>query len=172
MPQPQNFPALAGRLAPAIHQHWRNSLSATERGNTLDVPWEQLDPATQRANLDAASRMPANLAVMGCRLEEGQATPRQARAVTDFLEQHMEVVAEEEHQGWEAQKRATGWTYGSPRDNALLKHPCLVPYTQLPEEQKEKDRRNIRHYVAYARAAGYRIVRRVWRNAGHLTGEG
>jgi len=51
-----------------------------------------------------------------------------------------------------------GWTYGSKRNNAARKHPLLIPYAELPEEQKGKDRRTILNYPKYAKTAGFRIV--------------
>jgi hypothetical protein len=34
----------------------------------------------------------------------------------------------------------------------------MLPYAQLSEREKEKDRSNIRHYPAFAARAGFRIV--------------
>ena len=54
-----------------------------------------------------------------------------------------------------------GWTYGPPpKDNEKRTHPLLVPYSELPEEEKDKDRRTIQNYPKYARAAGFKIVAR------------
>ena len=33
-----------------------------------------------------------------------------------------------------------GWTYGPVRDDAKKQHPCLVPYADLPESEKDYDR--------------------------------
>ena len=33
-----------------------------------------------------------------------------------------------------------GWTYGEERNDALKHHPCLIPYEELPESEKEYDR--------------------------------
>ena len=33
-----------------------------------------------------------------------------------------------------------GWTYGEERDDVLKHHPCLVPYDELPEIEKDYDR--------------------------------
>ena len=33
-----------------------------------------------------------------------------------------------------------GWKYGEQRNDELKTHPCLVPYEELPEEEKEYDR--------------------------------
>ena len=46
---------------------------------------------------------------------------------------------EELHQSWCDQKVADGWRYGPFKDAAQKVHPCLVPYAELPAEQKVKD---------------------------------
>lgn len=48
-------------------------------------------------------------------------------------------TAEEQHQLWCHEKKRTGWTYGAVKDPDNKKHPCLVPYAELPPEQRRKD---------------------------------
>jgi hypothetical protein len=43
------------------------------------------------------------------------------------------------HQLWMHEKLSQGWAYGPVKDHANKEHPCLVPYGQLPPEQKLKD---------------------------------
>lgn len=51
-----------------------------------------------------------------------------------------EKLAENVHDIWARQRFADGWTLGPKRDDGLKTHPCLIPYGQLPEEEKEYDR--------------------------------
>jgi len=44
------------------------------------------------------------------------------------------------HDSWLKEKQETGWSYGPLKDADLKQHPCFVPYEQLPEEQKNKDK--------------------------------
>lgn len=37
------------------------------------------------------------------------------------------------------QMLSEGWTYGRVKDPIKKEHPCLVPFTDLPQEQKLKD---------------------------------
>jgi RyR domain len=46
---------------------------------------------------------------------------------------------EAQHEAWMQYKLAGGWTYGAEKDPAAKKHPCLVPYAELPAEQRRKD---------------------------------
>ena len=43
------------------------------------------------------------------------------------------------HENWLKEKIASGWTYGVVKDVVEKKHPCCVPYENLPAEQKVKD---------------------------------
>ena len=60
--------------------------------------------------------------------------------LSDELLQLAEFMAENVHDVWAATRIAQGWTYGPERNDAEKKHPCLVPYEQLPEEEKVYDR--------------------------------
>jgi hypothetical protein len=46
---------------------------------------------------------------------------------------------EQSHESWLAEKQATGWTYGPVKDVSKKEHPCIVPYAELPPEQRAKD---------------------------------
>lgn len=43
------------------------------------------------------------------------------------------------HDAWMREKLDTGWTYGPLKDPVKKEHPCIVPYADLPAEQKAKD---------------------------------
>ena len=49
------------------------------------------------------------------------------------------TTPEQSHDGWLAQKAADGWKYGPVKDPDKKEHPCFVPYSKLPAEQKHKD---------------------------------
>lgn len=49
------------------------------------------------------------------------------------------ATPEELHLSWCRGKIADGWMYGPVKDETLKQHPCLVPYSELPEDQKLKD---------------------------------
>lgn len=46
---------------------------------------------------------------------------------------------EQQHKQWYQFKADHGWIYGEVKDAVLKTHPCMVPYNELPEEQKMKD---------------------------------
>ena len=44
-----------------------------------------------------------------------------------------------QHNAWMADKLEDDWVFGEVKNVALKTHPCIVPYTELPEFQKKKD---------------------------------
>lgn len=60
--------------------------------------------------------------------------------LSDNLLELAELMAENVHDVWAKTRIEQGWTYGPERNDAEKKHPCLVPYDQLPEEEKVYDR--------------------------------
>lgn len=45
----------------------------------------------------------------------------------------------ESHENWLAFKESEGWIYGPIKDADKKEHPCMVPYEELPQEQRSKD---------------------------------
>jgi hypothetical protein len=153
------FLAQAEKLAPGLHQEWRTHLKAKEKGGPYDKPYDDLDQEGKAANIAAASRIPDILALAGFVLKEGKASAKEKKEVSKSLESNLDFLAEAEHLGWEEQKRMEGWVYGPPpKDNEKRTHPLFIPYSELPDDEKEKDRRTIRKYPDYAGLAGFKIV--------------
>lgn len=71
-----------------------------------------------------------------------------------------ELMAENVHDVWAATRLAQGWTYGPERDDTEKKHPCLVPYDQLPEDEKVYDRNTSVETLKFIVKNGFDIVSR------------
>ena len=56
------------------------------------------------------------------------------------LEQLVEKMSKNVHEVWAETRIRQGWSYGKQRDDKKKTHPCLVPYEELPEEEKDYDR--------------------------------
>jgi hypothetical protein len=60
----------------------------------------------------------------------------------DGVRAHIEnasMTPEESHESWMAAKQAAGWVWGPVKDPEKREHPCMVPYSELPLEQRIKD---------------------------------
>jgi hypothetical protein len=70
-----------------------------------------------------------------------------------------ELLAKNTHEVWAAGRIAEGWTYGPARDSEKKTHPCLVPYEELPESEKEYDRATSLESLKVVRSLGYAIAK-------------
>lgn len=75
----------------------------------------------------------------------------------ESLIQLSECIAENVHEVWAKARIDEGWTYGEKRDDIHKKHPCLVPYDELPEEEKEYDRNTAMNTIKMVKKLGFRI---------------
>lgn len=69
-----------------------------------------------------------------------------------------EQIAENVHEVWAKSRLEQGWTYGEKRDDVKKTHPCLVPYDQLPETEKDYDRNTAINTLKLVIKFGYDIV--------------
>lgn len=72
-----------------------------------------------------------------------------------------EKIAENVHENWSAGRVSEGWTYGEKRDDINKTTPCLVPYSELSESEKEYDRNTAIQTLKLIVALGYRIEKDV-----------
>ena len=68
-----------------------------------------------------------------------------------------EQIAEQVHDVWAKGRIADGWTYGEKRDDELKQTPCLVPYSELSETEKEYDRKTALETLKLIVKLGYKI---------------
>lgn len=69
--------------------------------------------------------------------------PKEIRnSAVDGVRFHLEnphVTPEQSHENWFKFKEKDGWVFGETKDIVAKTHPCMVPYEDLPIEQKAKD---------------------------------
>ena len=68
-----------------------------------------------------------------------------------------EKIAENVHEIWALGRINDGWTYGETRDDEKKHHPCLVPYAELSDSEKEYDRNTAMETLKMIVALGYKI---------------
>lgn len=76
------------------------------------------------------------------------------------LNELAEAIAKNVHEVWSANRIADGWTYGPVRDDAKKETPCLVPYEDLPEEEKAYDRETAFGTLKYIVSLGFEITKK------------
>lgn len=75
----------------------------------------------------------------------------------DELIQLTESIAANVHEVWAANRIKEGWKYGPERSDRLKTHPCLVPYDELPEFEKQYDRETALNTLKLIVRLGYKI---------------
>ena len=71
----------------------------------------------------------------------------------------VEQMAKNVHDVWAQNRMEQGWTYGEERSDALKHHPCLIPYEELPEEEKMYDRESALGSLRLICKLGFKITR-------------
>lgn len=70
-----------------------------------------------------------------------------------------EALARNTHEVWAENRIKDGWKYGDVRDDEKRCHPCLIPYDELSEEEKEYDRHTSIEALKLITKLGYKIVK-------------
>lgn len=68
-----------------------------------------------------------------------------------------EKIAENVHDVWAARRIAEGWTFGEKKDADKKTTPLLIPYSELPESEKEYDRNTALETIRLMISLGYQI---------------
>jgi hypothetical protein len=79
--------------------------------------------------------------------------------IDEDLDELQEAIAENAHEVWAEARIKEGWTYGRERDDTLKKHPDLIPYSALPDSEKEYDRIMARETIRLVKKLGFDIIR-------------
>jgi hypothetical protein len=80
--------------------------------------------------------------------------------LTEDLNELREAIAENAHEIWAENRQKEGWTYGPERNDELKQNPDMVPYSQLPEGEKEYDREMAMKTIKLLLKLGYDIIKR------------
>lgn len=81
-------------------------------------------------------------------------------SLPDAMNQLVEQLARNVHDNWALGRIKEGWTYGSQRDDKNKKHPCLVDYDELPENEKEYDRNTAVETIKLILKLGWNIEKK------------
>lgn len=112
-----------------------------ETAENREAEWAKLDSFTRESNISAADYHLIRLEML-----KDKGLPASAENLPG---QTLELLAELEHIRWCRYHYLHNWTWGQPeggkrKDPVRRIHADLLPYGQLTEAEKEKDRENIR----------------------------
>jgi hypothetical protein len=144
---------------------------ATRRGNRTkhhrDQQKDSQDDSARHSRLHHYSRHRNVRAIMP-RMRKGELVKTYTPKTIDTLrinlgpdlEELVERLAENNHDHWARKRIDEGWQYGAKRNDNTKQHPDLVPYEQLPESEKEYDRKTVIEALKAIIALGYEVRKR------------
>lgn len=146
------------RLARAIHELYNEKMLMRYPDRPLKYPsFDRLTDSLKYSNLRQAMDIPEKLRKMGMAMCSAH---DEGTAVTDIPHEYIEVLAEQEHEDWIAERIASGWTAGPSTDEKLKLTPYLIPYSKLPDEIKQLDRDPIENIPILLARIGMKAVKR------------
>lgn len=83
-----------------------------------------------------------------------------AVVLNDELTALTEKIAENVHEVWAQGRITEGWRYGSKRNDAEKTTPCMIPYSELSETEKDYDRNTALGTLKLIIALGYEIKKK------------
>jgi hypothetical protein len=147
----------ADKLARAIHEDYI-AKSGGPGADSFARPWEELDEEIRESNRRQARSITKKLDAIGYGCDAGD-TP--FKSIEQFGDEDILVLAKIEHDLWSAEKTATGWVCGSPRDNAKKIHPDLVPWEELGPVERQKDINTAKNIIPLLKLSGLRVYKMV-----------
>ena len=133
-------------LAKQINLHYANLYGGTDGSSRdLEAEWQKLDAFTRYSNISAADYHEIRLGMLAA---AGQ--PADAARISPDV---MELLAELEHIRWSRYHYLNNWRYaipedGSRKDKERRFHADLLPYRELSDSEKEKDRESVRQLLS------------------------
>jgi hypothetical protein len=120
------------------------------------VTWDDLPETLRESNRCQADDIEAKMEAVGMRIVPLDERSSQPAKLTD---DEIETLAEREHLRWMRERELQGWTYGPEKDVATKTSPDLVPWEDLDEEARDKDRQAVRDIPEFLARAGFMTIR-------------
>ena len=143
-------------IAQAIHERWRQE--AIANGDTAPH-WQDLEESRRESSRGQARHIPAHLHKVGCAV-----APLPAGEATNFAftDPEITLLSIAEHERWNRERIADGWTLAEKKNVERKQTPYLLPWEQLNERYPdiaELDAVFIRALPAILASAALQIVR-------------
>ena len=146
-------------LARAKHAQYvrdERARGGTPESNPSMVTWSELSESLRQSNRAFAAGVGEKLRAAGVAVVPAPlADPATAPPLPDA---QVEELAIAEHDRWCHDLVAQGWSHGpGPKDPERKLHPSLVPWDELSEEERDKDREPVRALPEMLARAGFEL---------------
>jgi hypothetical protein len=118
-------------------------------------PYAELPENEKEQNRNNVRDIPQKLASIGFEMIPARGDGTKAQ----FQDDDIEKLAVKEHERWMKQKFEDNWQPAEETDKAKKLHKDMVPWEQLPEVEREKDRALVRAIPRILAKAGYLMVK-------------
>ena len=116
-------------IAKSIHNYYRGLYGGED--------WELLPESIKMSNRYQAYHTNIKLGYLGYFINLNLEVDKKD---IDYSDLQVDVLAQMEKRRWNAERLLSGWVYGEFRNNDLKIHPLLVPWEELDDKEKQKDR--------------------------------
>ena len=156
---------VAEALAPYVHACYADNEVAEARTAYWMREFSELRDDVQQDNVAAVRRMLTSLHSNNSL--QFSVVPRNLNDEVDpndsckqAVEQNIKYLAELEHNEWMEEKYLNGYRYAKVRDESRRKHSSLVPYDELDDADRERDKENVDLMLKVVDLAGYKFTKR------------
>ena len=123
------------KLAKAVNLRYAHLYSNVEETEEeMEKQWKKISPFLRHSNISAADYHDARCSML----------KHDQLQFHELADKQLEILAELEHERWCRFHYLNNWTYGESKDASKRTHPLLIPYQKLSEQEKEKDKENLR----------------------------
>ena len=160
------------KLARAIHSRYQHEIrkQGSEAKSNIYISWlynpgeakngkiedfDDLPEEIRHSNLDNAFHIPTKLLAIGYFIRP--VAKGFKPSTLNLNVEEVETMARIEHLRWCWDKILHGWFYGKVKDSRKKSHPSIIPYEDLTEAEKEKDRELVRLIPALLKDIGYGV---------------
>lgn len=144
-------------IARAIHDNYREANTGeTGKPESLMMEWDKLPDSFKDSNRQQAEHILEKLRGIGCtvrKVENNSIKP------INFTSSEIEIMAEMEHERWNAERLLKGWRLGKKKDAIRKISPYLMPWSELPDDVKELDRQPVRKIPQLLAQVGLEVRR-------------
>jgi hypothetical protein len=145
-------------MARAVHEHYLDE--QMKAGEDLGsrralVPWDSLPEDLRDSNRRQVDLIRVKLERAGCGIKP--LVDWDARS-HPFSETQIDMMARLEHQHWMDERVSSGWTFApGPEDPVKRTHAEILPWEELSEQAKAKDRQTVTSIPRILVRAGFQI---------------
>jgi len=154
------------QLAKAAHEIFCESLTAkgyiyglqtddSRKAHSSLIPYDMLPEDEKEQNRSSVRDIPQKMGAIGYNIVPAF----EDQTIFSLSDKEIEKLAEMEHERWIQAKLDAGWKYAPVTDKSIKLHQWIVPWSQLPGKEKDKDRVLVKSIPKILAKAGYVMVK-------------